>query len=148
MRMRSRGDVYGDERARALTRVCDMEPTKTQTAAALDCDINIIAKRFGIDVSGPLPVSAVGPEYYGDFDMGMTLVDAISMIEDAKDKFMMHPPDIRAKFNNSPAQFYDWVHDPSNFDEAVSLGLFVKPPEGSPGARSAAEPPPGSPPAP
>lgn len=153
-RMRSKGDVSADERARAKTRTHEFEPTRTQTSHALDCDINVIAKRFGLEQGAIMP-SAVDPSYYGDFTMDLTLGDAMLRIRDATEKFAKLPVAIRNRFDNSPAALWQFVTDPRNAQESVELGLLAEKspagariagagPSGPVEPRTAATPPPGA----
>lgn len=145
-RMRSRGDVEADARARASSRVCaDALPSLTQAGMAMDSDINVIVKRFGIDAEFS-PTAVMDPRYYGDFDLSFTLADAMDRVRDATDHFARLPVDIRNRFNNSPVELWNFVMDPRNAEESVKLGILA--PEGGARLRSPSEPPPGNPPAP
>lgn len=144
-RMRSRGDLEANGRARALTRVCEFEPSRTQTAMAEDCDINTIVRRFGLLGELP-PPAALDPSYYGDFDMDMTLSDAIRRIEAAEQRFAELPVAVRTRFENSPAKLWDFVMDDRNREEARKLGLLGA--ELPSDARSASTPTSGDPSAP
>lgn len=143
-RMRSRGDVEGDTRARELTRVRDFLPSFTQAGPALDCDINVIVRRFGID-NEVMPTAVMDPRYYGDFDMSLSLGEALNRIDEASSRFSALPVAIRNKFDNSPAKLWEFVNDPRNADEAVSMGLLSR--EVAPGSTISASPTPGKPPA-
>jgi len=144
-RVRSRGDLEGDARARAFTRVRDFLPTLTQASGAMDCDINVLAKRFGIG-EGAMPPAAVDASYYGDFDMSLTLGEAMERVRSASEHFAKLPVAIRSRFDNSPALLWAFLNDAANVDEAVSMGLLMR--RSASAGRSVAEPPPGSPPAP
>jgi len=47
-------------------------------------------------------------------------------VQAAKDAFMSLPARVRARFENDPDQFYKFVQDDRNYDEAVYLGLVKK----------------------
>lgn len=44
----------------------------------------------------------------------------------AEDVFMALPARVRARFENDPGQFYEFLRDDRNYDEAVELGLVKK----------------------
>lgn len=51
------------------------------------------------------------------------------MVENAKIQFDLLPAAVRDKFQNDPAQLFDFVMDAGNRDEAIKLGLIAKPDE-------------------
>jgi phage internal scaffolding protein len=108
------------------------EPSLTVQSPAEDCDLNVLVKRFGIDV--PLPPPAVfDPAYYGDVTDTPDLRTALDNIRLAQERFLALPARLRERFANSPAQLWDFVNDPENADEAVRLGLLTRPePQGAP----------------
>lgn len=153
-RVRSRGDLAGDARARALACVRDFPPSIVQASAANDCDINVLVKRFGIGAEA-VPPMAADPRYYGDFDLGLTLQGALDRIVDASEKFARLPVELRNRFDNSPAQLWRFVMDPRNAEAAVEMGLLARrspveprspvgPPSGNPPPPKAAEAPSGA----
>lgn len=88
-----------------------------------DCDINVILRRY--QATGAVPVAKSG--VYGDFaDIG-DFATCLDKINKAKSEFEALPSNIRARFGNDPKSYVDFVLDPANFDEAVRLGLRVKP---------------------
>jgi hypothetical protein len=62
----------------------------------------------------------------------------MNLIRQAQEEFMRVPGEIRARFNNDPQQFMEFLEDDRNVDEAVKLGLAVRkavpvvPPSGTP----------------
>lgn len=47
-------------------------------------------------------------------------------VRSAEDSFRALPARVRARFENDPAQFYEFLRDDRNYDEAVQLGLVKK----------------------
>lgn len=88
-------------------------------------DINTIVRQFG--VTGELPYGTI-PPLTGDFSNYPTdYHTAQNLIIEAQDVFMQLPSDQRARFDNNPGNFLDFIHNDSNYDEAVNLGyIFPK----------------------
>lgn len=125
MRFRGKYDEAAQTRARVNARVRNEQPSLTQQSATVDCDLNVLVKRFGID-KGPLPVVPVDPRFYGDFDDQLDLGTAMTRVAEARDRFMTLPPDVRAEFNNDPAELWLFVNDPANVEAAVEMGLLKR----------------------
>lgn len=103
---------------------CD-EPTLTQQHLAEECDINEILRRSAI--SGQLPVNSKVP-MYGDFTtVPKSLSEAFSMIAQANALFMALDWQVRERFKNDPQRMIEFLNDPKNHDEAIKLGLVIKP---------------------
>lgn len=90
-----------------------------------DADINVIVKRFG--VTGILP-QRLSPPTYGDFTGINDYQSALNAVINAEDAFMQFPADVRSRFKNDPQSMLEFLADPANRDEAISLGLI----DGSP----------------
>lgn len=122
---RDRNDPSID-RVRDLTRTRNNEPSKTEQSHTLACNLNEIMRQYG--VTKTLPIMAYPPEMFGDDNLDLTLTDAYETVRDADFYFQNLPATLRQKFNNSPTQLWQWVNDPANADEAVSLGLLNRDP--------------------
>lgn len=98
-----------------------------------ECDINNIMKKFE---KGQM-VNHVNKHRgsYGDFDV-VDYQSAMNTIISAQESFASLPAKVRARFNNDPAGFLEFVGNPDNRDEMVKLGLIVG--EKAPAAPSAA----------
>jgi len=105
---------------------CDDE-SLTQQQFADDCDLNVLAFRFGL-TGKPLPIEAIDPSYYGDMSDVPDLRTALDLVNDAKNKFMDLPSKLRTRFDNSPAKLWAFVNDPENGPEAVRLGILKEMP--------------------
>lgn len=120
-------DQEADEKAGAQAALTCEDSSLTQQQFVEDCDINVLARRFGL-VDAPMPVGAFHPSHYGDFSDVPDLRTAMDLVNDAKNKFMMLPAKLRERFNNQPGRLWEFVNDPENVDEAVRLGLLVREP--------------------
>lgn len=101
------------------------EPGKTVQSHKDECDINTIARRFGL--GHPVPQSVRLP-FYGDFSELDSYESALAAINDADASFFALPANIREKFNNDPAQLIHFCSDVGNRQAAIDLGLIPKVP--------------------
>ena len=74
--------------------------------------------------SGVLPDPVSMPQYV-DYEGVFDFQSALNAVRLADANFMTMPAKVRSRFNNSPQQFLEFFADPSNRDEAISLGLVV-----------------------
>ena len=118
---------YDAAMASTLSSVVFTKPTRTQQQFREETDINFIVRNFLR--TGQLPVvSAQG--IYGDFlNAPDSFHEAKQRLIDAEDAFFDLPADIRARFKNDPGALLEFLQDPKNLDEGVTLGLFNKPVE-------------------
>ena len=106
----------------------------TKQAHKKDTDINVIVQKY--QRTGVIEfANQRAPEY-----MAMDSIDfqeAMQKVVHANEVFGELPAAVRKKFQNDPAQFMDFVHDPANEDEMVTMGLAVRRadpgPDGIPG---------------
>jgi phage internal scaffolding protein len=99
------------------------EPSLAQQHFKDECDINTILERF--NVTGLLPESPLSPRY-GDFSGIGDYHTALNRVIAAQDEFEALPAQIRARFNNDPAQLIEFLQDEFNRSEAEELGLVEK----------------------
>lgn len=142
---RTQYDMEMDEKVGRETALTCEDESLTQQQFVEDCDINVLARRFGLTDS-PMPIGPFDPAHYGDFSDVPDLRTALDLVNDARNKFMALPPKLRERFNNQPGRLWDFVNDPENADEAIRLGLLhrlpVDVPAPSEGATGASEAPP------
>jgi len=102
--------------------------TKTQQQFRDEVDINTIVERFG--QSGELPPTMQFPEAQ-EFAETFDFQTSMNVIRKAEESFAELPAKARARFQNNPQQFMEFIHNEENIDEAVKLGLVTKrkPPE-------------------
>jgi phage internal scaffolding protein len=99
------------------------EPSLAQQHFKDECDINNILRQFNI--TGLLPESPLSPRY-GDFSGIGDYHTALNRVIAAQDEFEALPAQIRARFNNDPAELIEFLEDDKNRPEAESLGLVDK----------------------
>lgn len=100
-----------------------LDPSLTVQADVAQADINNIVKQFGI--THQLPYGMSVPEFADYSDVPNDFHAAMNFIRDTDQVFMSMPAEHRARFENDPGQFLDFVNNPDNYDEAVKLGFVV-----------------------
>lgn len=109
------------------------EVSLTKQSEAEACDINNIMKKY--EATGLLPDSSGRQPYYGDFSTMETFQEALHIVSEANSVFHSLPAEIRAKFQNDPAQFLGFIEKSSQTQdgvkELVDLGLAVEKTESS-----------------
>lgn len=99
------------------------ELSLTQQHFKDECDINNILRQFNI--TGMLPQSPLSPRY-GDFSGIGDYHTALNRVYAAQDEFEALPAQIRARFDNDPANLIEFLDNPENRSEAEQLGLVNK----------------------
>jgi phage internal scaffolding protein len=88
--------------------------------------LNIIRRH---DRNGVIDHINTGKAIYGDFSEITDYRDMIHKLREADSAFAQVPSDIRKRFENDPAKFFNFVSDPANADELAEMGLINKPKE-------------------
>jgi len=88
-----------------------------------ECDINNILRQF--NVNGMLPQQTLSPRY-GDFSGIGDYHTALNRVIAAQDEFEALPAQIRARFDNDPANLIEFLENEKNRPEAEELGLVEK----------------------
>jgi len=102
-----------------------------------ECDINWLMHQY--QTTGELPnLNPMSPDY---IDLtGEDFQESMNIITSAQSLFNELPSQLRNRFKNDPGEFLDFMSNPSNRDEMVSLGL-VRPLEPVTAPLSAVVPP-------
>lgn len=98
------------------------EPSMTQQHFQDECDINNILAKF---VKNGF-LETVGPGYYDDVSDSYEYRQSIEILREAEARFADLPATVRKHFNNDPGAFMDFVHNPSNREKAIELGMIKK----------------------
>lgn len=107
---------------------CSKDVSLTQQSGKDECDINLIVERAkrGADIANLNP----HPPMYGDFtSLPKDLRECLVTVRKAEEAFMTLDAVVRRRFENDPSQMMDFLNDPKNRDEAISLGLVKAPVE-------------------
>lgn len=90
-----------------------------------ECDMNKIIARYTPELLIESYNAFKGS--YGDFSEVPDYMGMREQILAMDNWFLGLPANIRSRFDNDISKLVDFVENPSNFDEAVSLGLLDKP---------------------
>lgn len=85
------------------------------------CNINNIVNKF--QRTGTIEHQNKHEARYDDIT-GQDFETMMNIVANAQSMFEDLPSGIRAKFDNSPSQFLDYVQNPANKAEAVELGIM------------------------
>jgi len=88
-----------------------------------ECDINTILQKFNI--TGLIPETPLSPRY-GDFTGIGDYHTAMNRVIAVQDEFEALPAQIRARFDNDPANLIEFLENSDNRPEAEELGLVEK----------------------
>ena len=103
----------------------DGEEVMVEQSHKSEVDINNIVKKHGADLIGK--IAALQQWTYDDVT-GNDFQESMNALIKARDTFDQVPSEIRKQFDNDPAKFMDFVHNPDNKDRMVELGLAHKDP--------------------
>lgn len=95
--------------------------TMTKQSHQDECDINTIMKQFA--KTGLVRHTAAHQGRYGDFIGAPEYQEACNRVLEARQMFESLPAGVRKRFQNDPAEFLAFVHDPANEEELVKMGL-------------------------
>lgn len=103
-------------------------PSRTKQEFKAECDINNIIKTFK-QTGMVRHVSAQAQKgAYMDLPEPTDFQDSMNTVIAAQNAFSTLPSKVRERFANDPNRFLQFMSDPDNLDEAVTLGLVTKRP--------------------
>lgn len=102
---------------------CPIEFGESMTVqnAKDECDIEKIVKQYRRTRTITHVSDAIAK--FGDFTQVTDFKQAIDQVLEAKAAFGELPSELRARFENDPAKLLAYMADPSNEEEAITLGL-------------------------
>jgi len=106
--------------------LCCEDLSLTQQHFQDECDINLIMER-ALSTGEEPPVR---PTFYGDFSDIYSFQEIHDKIQHAMDEFSSLPAKIRDRFYNNPANLIQFMSNPDNRLEAISLGIIDAPASG------------------
>lgn len=95
--------------------------SRTKQAPHAECDINQIMAQY--QKTGVIEHLNEHQGDYSDFLSAPDYHTALNQILEAQSAFDTLPSNLRNRFTNDPAQFLDFVQNPANAEELISLGL-------------------------
>lgn len=123
------------------------EPSMTKQSFVAECDINNIVKDFTTHGMVTHINEKAAQGAFIDLPDQIDYQASLEIARSAQQAFDALPAQIRKRFDNDPAKFLDFMHDPKSQDEAIALGLAVdtrppaKAPEEPPAPEKTPEPP-------
>jgi len=105
--------------------IIDGEEIRVEQSHKDEVNINKIVKRAG-GMELIAKVNALTQFQYDDVT-GNDFQESMNAIIKARDTFDQVPSDIRKQFDNDPAKFMDFVHNPENSDQLIQMGLKKEP---------------------
>jgi hypothetical protein len=107
---------------------CSKDKLLTEQSHADEANINKIIARHGMDMIQRVAAMTT-PEYLMDDIPTNDFQEAMLIVTKAQQTFEQLPSDTRKKFNNSPAEFIDYIQNPENEESLVTMGLAQRKPE-------------------
>lgn len=108
------------------------EPSKTDQSFKNEADVNNIMARYR--KTGQITHLAKHQGSYADVSEIPDLSQALDQVTKAQQAFDALPSELRARFGNSPVNMIEFLQNDNNIDEAIKLGLYKKPKDGTPSA--------------
>lgn len=113
--------ILPDGRKRKRVYVQNDEPSMTDQSQAKACDVNEILLRY--QKTGEITHLAKNRGVYADISTFTDLHTALSQVRKAQEGFDSLPAQLRARFNNDPLKFVEYLNDEKNLEESIQLGL-------------------------
>lgn len=102
------------------------EEIRVEQSHKEEVNINNIVKRHGMDL---IAKTAALQSFTFDDNPNNDFQETMNMILQAEKSFSSIPSEIRKKFDNDPAKFMDYLHNPDNKDQLIEWGLAKAPEE-------------------
>lgn len=112
---------------------CTGEELITEQSHKEEVNINNIVKRHGVDLVQKHVQLLRSDMYRFDDVTGNDFQEAMDKVGKARESFQALPSKVRDQFDNNPAKFLDFVHNPDNLEKMYDMGLAQRPaPEPAP----------------
>lgn len=118
---------YDDDMRKPKEGIVFEKPSRTVQSEADMCDLNRIMDRYALPEAFAFArnVPETREAMYGDFSTLEDYQSSIAVVRKAEDDFANLPSNIRAYFDNNPANMLQFIQEPEkNYEEGVKLGLF------------------------
>lgn len=112
--------------------------SRTKQQFKAECDINVLLKNY--NKTGLLTHQQQYPGDYEDLTQMEDYQTSLNQLNEAQQCFDSLPSNLRKKFHNQPIEFLEFVQNPENLPEMVTLGLAIKNPNYIPPAAIPATP--------
>lgn len=118
-------EVRGVDGRRFRVSTANTEPSMTDQQFQKECDVNEIMAKAKRGIAPHHLKSR--PGFFADVSQYPDLGEAMQAVTLAREEFEKFPSDLRARFGNDPRVLVEFLKDTANDDEAVRLGLKVRP---------------------
>lgn len=98
---------------------------KTEQHHKAECDINNVIKKY--DKTGLITHVNTAKATYGDYTDINEYQESLNIVIKAENAFMEMPSSIRKKFGNDPGLFMEFISNPDNLEEMITLGIAERP---------------------
>lgn len=98
-------------------------PSMTKQSFVAECDINNILKQYSTTGVIKHISERAAQGQYMDLPDEVDFQQSLEIVRQAQEAFATLPSSVRSRFENSPAEFLQFLSDPANKDEIVRLGL-------------------------
>lgn len=119
-------DPKGNKIRNRVTLDCSGDDPITEQQHIKEVNINNIVKRHGMDVIAKT-AQMMSPSMRFDDVTGNDFQEAMLKVTQANNEFLKMPSELRAKFDNNPALFLDYVQNPDNIESLYDMGLAERP---------------------
>ncbi len=96
-------------------------PTRVKQSFSDEVNINKIMAKY--TRTGVVPQINLKKPLYGDFSNVQDYLSAVSKVRESEAAFMSLPAEVRARTENDPGKFLEWVTNEDNKAEIVGFGL-------------------------
>lgn len=98
-------------------------PTLTKQEFIAECDINNIIKEYSrTGVMRHISERAAQGQYM-DLPDDLDFQNSLEIVRQAQESFGSLPASVRARFENNPAKWLDFMSDPANQEEMINMGF-------------------------
>lgn len=101
-------------------------PSMTKQEFKAECDINTIIKQFGQTGIVNHIRDARDQGQYADLPDEIDFQASLNLVRQAQESFASLPSKVRDRFGNDPAAFLEFMGNPDNQEEMISLGLATR----------------------
>lgn len=104
-------------------------PSETKQSMRDECDLNLLIQKYPNMLDNGIAALQSG-QFAGfeDFTMAPTdLQEAMDAVDEVQARFAELPAAVRDKFGSDPLSLLSFLSNPANDEEAVKLGLKIKP---------------------
>lgn len=104
-------------------------PSETKQSMRDECDLNLLIKKYpnmlgyGLDALANGNMASFTDLTFAPED----LQDAMAAVDDVKEKFAALPSAVRDRFGSDPLSLLDFLSNSDNDEEAIKLGLKIRP---------------------